>query len=116
MLSSAHFQHDARVVPLHPREAAREFRERTVSSRFGHGLFPLANEKALLVPGLNMHTCGRTHGFLGRVVAPIIERRRVLKNLRKHKGDAHDLRQNALKWLLDLLWVHGLSQRPFWSY
>ena len=88
------------MVPLHPREAAREFRERTVSSRFGHGLFPLANEKALLVPGLNMHTCGRTHGFLGRVVAPIIERRRVLKSLRKHKGDAHDLRQNALKWLL----------------
>ncbi len=88
------------VVPLHPREAAREFRERTVSSKFGHGLFPLANEKALPVPGLNMHTCGRTHGFLGRVVAPIIERRRVLKSLRKHKGDAHDLRQNALKWLL----------------
>ena len=34
------------------------------------------------------------------VVAPIIERRRVLKSSRKHKGDAHDLRQNALKWLL----------------
>lgn len=88
------------VVPLHPREAAQEFRERTVMSRFGHGLFPLANEKALPVPGLNMHTCGRTHGFLGRVVAPIIERRRVLKGLRQHKGDAYDLRQNALKWLL----------------
>lgn len=88
------------VVPLHPREAAQEFRERTVRSRFGHGLFPLANENALPVPGLNMHTCGRTHGFLGRVVAPIIERRRVLKRLRQHKGDAYDLRQNALKWLL----------------
>lgn len=88
------------VVPLHPREAAEEFRKRTVVSRFGHGLFPLANEKALPVPGLNMHTCGRTHGFLGRVVAPIIERRRALKRLRQHKGDAYDLRQNALKWLL----------------
>jgi len=88
------------VVPLDPFEAAREFRERGVVSQFGHGLFPLSNEKALAVPGLNMHTCGRTHGFLGRVVAPIIERRRVLKRLRKHKGDAYDLRQNALKWLL----------------
>ena len=88
------------VVPLHPDEAAQEFRERAMVSRFGHGLFPLANEKALSVPGLNMHTCGRKHGFLGRVVAPIIERRRVLKRQRQHKGDAFDLRQNALKWLL----------------
>ncbi|MAF93707.1 hypothetical protein CMO85_03470 [Candidatus Woesearchaeota archaeon] len=88
------------VVPLHPDKAAKEFRERAVATRFGHGLFPLANQKALPVPGLNMHTCGRTHGFLGRVVAPIIERRRVLKQLRQRKGDAYDLRQNALKWLL----------------
>ena len=88
------------VVPLHPDEAAQEFRERAVLSAFGHGLFPLSHEKALSVPGLNMHTCGRTHGFLGRVVAPIIERRRELKRQRQHKGDAFDLRQNALKWLL----------------
>ena len=88
------------VVPLHPDEAAQEFRERAVLSTFGHGLFPLSHEKALSVPGLNMHTCGRTHGFLGRVVAPIIERRRELKRQRQHKGDAFDLRQNALKWLL----------------
>ena len=88
------------VVPLHPDEAAQEFRERAVLSTFGHGLFPLSHEKALSVPGLNMHTCGRTHGFLGRVVAPIIERRRELKHQRQHKGDAFDLRQNALKWLL----------------
>tara|TARA_B100000683_G_scaffold89307_1_gene88161 strand:+ start:10115 stop:12607 length:2493 start_codon:yes stop_codon:yes gene_type:complete len=88
------------IVPLHPEQAADEFRRRSVHARFGHGLFPLAHEKALAVPGLNMHTCGRTHGFLGRVVAPIIERRRVLKQQRQHKGDAFDLRQNALKWLL----------------
>ena len=88
------------IVPLHPEQAASEFRQRSVHARFGHGLFPLAHEKALPVPGLNMHTCGRTHGFLGRVVAPIIERRRALKQLRKAKGDAYDLRQNALKWLL----------------
>ena len=90
----------AGVVPLHPDAASQEFRDRAVRSRFGHGLFPLSNEKALAVPGLNMHTCGRTHGFLGRVVAPIIERRRELKRRRQRKGDAYDLRQNALKWLL----------------
>ena len=88
------------IVPLHPDQAANEFRDRTLRSRFGHGLFPLAHEKSLPVPGLNMHTCGRTHGFLGRVVAPIIERRRRLKQQRQAKGDAYDLRQNALKWLL----------------
>jgi len=88
------------VVPLHPEQAAQEFRERAIRTRFGRDLFPLAHEKALHVPGLNMHTCGRTHGFLGRVVAPIIERRRVLKQQRRKKGDAYDLRQNALKWLL----------------
>ena len=88
------------TVPLHPREAEQEFRQRRLRSQFGHGLFPLANEKALRVPGLNSHTCGRTHGFLGRVVAPIIERRRMLKEQRVVKGDAFDLRQNALKWLL----------------
>lgn len=88
------------IVPLHPEQAANEFRQRSVHARFGHGLFPLAHEKALAVPGLNMHTCGRTHGFLGRVVAPIIERRCELKHQRQQKGDAFDLRQNALKWLL----------------
>ncbi len=87
-------------VPLHPDEARKEFRERQYRSRFGHGLFPLSHEKALKVPGLSSHTCGRNHGFLGRVVAPLIERRRELKLQRQAKGDAFDLRQNALKWLL----------------
>ena len=91
---------DGAIVPLHPEQAAQEFQERRVRSRFGHGLFPITHKKALNVPGLNMHTCGRIHGFLGRVVAPLIERRRVLKGLREQKGDAYDLRQNALKWLL----------------
>ncbi len=87
-------------VPLHPEAARKEFRERQQRSRFGHGLFPLSHEKALKVPGLSSHTCGRHHGFLGRVVAPLIERRRALKLQRQTKGDAFDLRQNALKWLL----------------
>ena len=91
---------DGAIVPLHPEQAAQEFQERRVRSQFGHGLFPITHKKALTVPGLNMHTCGRIHGFLGRVVAPLIERRRVLKGLRERKGDAYDLRQNALKWLL----------------
>ena len=87
-------------VPLPPDDAVREFRERGLRSRFGHGLFPLAHEKALRVPGLSSYTCGRTHGFLGRVVAPLIHRRQELKARRTVKGDAFDLRQNALKWLL----------------
>jgi len=52
------------------------------------------------VPELNLHTCTRRHGFLGRVVAPIIERRMQLKSRRKKKGDVWDGRQNALKWVL----------------
>jgi DNA polymerase I len=92
--------HSAGVVPLHPDEAIAEFRQRDHRSRFGHTLFPLSHEKALKVPGLQSHTCGRRHGFLGRVVAPLIERRRQLKAQRCEKGDAFDLRQNALKWLL----------------
>lgn len=87
-------------VPLHPDEAEREFLHRRLRTEFGHGMFPLPNDKSLGVPGLNSHTCGRHRGFLGRVVAPIIERRRQLKEQRIMKGDAFDLRQNALKWLL----------------
>jgi len=88
------------LVPLDPDAATSEFQRRYRRSAFGHGLFPLAHEHAMRVPGLSSHTCGRRHGFLGRVVAPIIERRRQLKRQRKAKGDAFDLRQNALKWLL----------------
>lgn len=87
-------------VPLDPGEAHTEFLHRRLRTEFGHGMFPLPNDKSLSVPGLNSHTCGRHQGFLGRVVAPIIERRRQLKLQRIEKGDAFDLRQNALKWLL----------------
>ena len=87
-------------VPLHPDRARQEFHHRKVEERFGHGLFPLPHRKALAVPGLQMHTCARHQGFLGRVVAPLIERRRELKAQRRSSGDAFDQRQNALKWLL----------------
>ena len=87
-------------IPLSPDDAERTFRERARQDVFSSKIFPSANASALQVPGLKTHTCARTHGFLGRVVAPIIERRMQLKAQRKRKGDLFDLQQNALKWLL----------------
>ena len=87
-------------LPLDLESANRVFRERARSDLFTSKLFPSSNSSALQVPGLKTHTCARTHGFLGRVVAPLIERRMELKKLRKTKGDVYDLQQNALKWLL----------------
>ena len=87
-------------VPLNPNDAERTFRQRARVDVFSSKIFPSANASALQVPGLKTHTCARTHGFLGRVVAPIIERRMQLKNQRKRTGDLFDLQQNALKWLL----------------
>ena len=50
--------------------------------------FPQQCSNAFQVPELMTHTCGRRHGFLGRVVAPLIERRRQLKQQIVVKGDA----------------------------
>ena len=77
-------------LPLHPESAFREIERRKQSTQ----------ELQLLVPELGMHTCTKKYGFLGRVVAPIIERRKHLKSRRKTKGDVWDRRQNVLKWLL----------------
>ncbi|DAC26095.1 MAG TPA: hypothetical protein HA330_03435, partial [Candidatus Thalassarchaeaceae archaeon] len=68
---------------------------RLISDRQG-----LPVEHHLSVPRTNLHTCTRQHGFLGRVVTPIIERRRWLKSRIQIKGDEWDRRQNILKWLL----------------
>ena len=87
-------------VPLHPEEAERVFATRHARRHFGAGLFPVSSSDALPVPGLTSHTCGRVHGFLGRIVAPLIERRRQLKTQVVRKGDQFDQQQNALKWLL----------------
>ena len=87
-------------VPLNPELAKQTFRERSRKEMFASKLFPISSRSALRVPGLKTHTCARVQGFLGRVVAPIIERRRILKLKRKKKGDVYDLQQNALKWLL----------------
>ena len=56
--------------------------------------------RKLIAPELGLHVCTRKHGFLGRVVAPIIERRNSLKARRRKKGDSWDRRQNVLKWIL----------------
>jgi len=88
------------LLPLNVELARKEFRRRHLDENIGTGLFPVTHSWALPVPGLSSHTCGRVHGFLGRVVAPIIERRGQLKNHVVTKGDAIDKQQNALKWLL----------------
>ena len=68
--------------------------------RFEASLLPRPEDEGLRKSVLDLHTCARRQGFLGRVVAPLIERRRHLKSLRQRKGDVHDGQQNALKWLL----------------
>ena len=77
-------------LPLKPESAIREIERRRYSTQ----------KLQLIVPELGMHTCTKKYGFLGRVVAPIIERRSYLKSRRKVKGDVWDRRQNVLKWLL----------------
>lgn len=74
-------------MPLGPGGAARQ-----VARLTGRGALP--------VPELRLHACTRQAGFLGRVVAPIIERRRRIKAQRRRKGDLADRRQNVLKWIL----------------
>jgi DNA polymerase elongation subunit (family B) len=85
-------------LPLHPDEAKRRFHFQQWKS--ASLVFPQQSTTAFQVPELSTHTCGRIHGFLGRVVAPLIERRRQLKQQIVGKGDSFDRQQNALKWLL----------------
>ena len=61
----------------------------------------LSNDNiGLIVPEIGTYSCSLKYGFLPRVVAPIISRRRELKSRMKRKGDEWDRRQNVLKWLL----------------
>ena len=61
----------------------------------------LSNDNiGLIVPEIGTYSCSLKYGFLPRVVAPIISRRRELKSRMKRKGDEWDKRQNVLKWLL----------------
>jgi len=87
-------------LPLHPDQAKKRFQMQGTQWKSASLAFPQRNTSAFKVPELTTHTCGRVHGFLGRVVAPLIERRRRLKQQIVQKGDAADRQQNALKWLL----------------
>ena len=87
-------------LPLHPDEAKKRFQLQDHQWMSTSLAFPQQCSAAFQVPELMTHTCGRRHGFLGRVVAPLIERRRRLKQQIVVKGDAADRQQNALKWLL----------------
>ena len=78
------------IMPLAPGGAARIGRLRREDGR----------PWQMPVPELQLHSCTLEAGFLGRVVAPIIARRVAIKAQRRIKGDAADLRQNALKWVL----------------
>ena len=87
-------------IPLHPDEARKRFQVQGKPWKSASLAFPQQCSTAFQVPELMTHTCGRRHGFLGRVVAPLIERRRHLKRQIVSKGDMADRQQNALKWLL----------------
>ena len=76
------------ILPLCSEEASKE-----IQSKKG-------KQQALKVPELDYHTCMSKHGFLGRVVSPIIKIRSEMKEKIVIKGDSWDKRQNALKWLL----------------
>ena len=89
---------DGPLVPLDPSEAKRWFRQRLVEQRLTHT--SSGPSTALAVPGLGLTTCLQQHGLLGRVVAPLILRRRELKAQRTGPRDDADRRQLALKWLL----------------
>ena len=77
-------------LPLDIQTAAAEIKKRQENNE----------TRRLSVPELGLHVCTRRHGFLGRVVAPIIKRRNALKEKRQIKGDVWDRRQNVLKWIL----------------
>ena len=87
-------------LPLHPESAKKKFQLHERQWQSASLAFPRYSSTAFQVPGLSTHTCGRIHGFLGRVVAPLIERRKQLKEQVKQKKDPADRQQNALKWLL----------------
>ena len=78
------------ILPINPEKAAKEIEYRQKSNK----------RLQLLVPEIDIHTCTKRYGFLGRVVAPIIQRRKFLKSQIKSKNDSWDRRQNVLKWLL----------------
>jgi len=60
-------------------------------------------EDGLRVPELAYHTCVREKGLIGRVLQPVIERKRYFKKMKKTPGPRRGLfeaRDTILKWLL----------------
>jgi DNA polymerase-2 len=69
------------------------------------GGYPPDGRPGLPVPEIGMHTCERRRGLVPDTIAPILAKRRLLKERQKAAQDpeARDLfkqRQTALKWLL----------------
>jgi len=60
-------------------------------------------EDGLRVPELAYHTCVREKGLIGRVLQPVVERKRYYKRMKKERGPKQELylgRDTILKWLL----------------
>jgi len=87
---SKHDNYRMGILPISPHKASKVIEHRQKSNQ----------RLQLLVPEIYTHTCTKKHGFLGRVVAPIIQRRKFLKSQIKFRKDHWDKRQNVLKWLL----------------
>ncbi|MBI0583648.1 MAG: hypothetical protein ISF22_05405 [Methanomassiliicoccus sp.] len=64
---------------------------------------PCCPRSSLTVPELGYHICEKGQGLVPRVLVPILDRRRVYKELRKQggqRGEMYDQRTKALKWVL----------------
>jgi DNA polymerase elongation subunit (family B) len=61
--------------------------------------------KGVPVPEIGHHVCGKRRGLVPKVLDPILEKRRLYKEMMKQAGDAakkaiYKQRQTALKWVL----------------
>ena len=64
---------------------------------------PCCPRSSRVVPELGYHICEKEQGLVPRVLVPILNRRRVYKQIRKQggrKGEMYDQRAKALKWVL----------------
>jgi len=60
-------------------------------------------EDGMRVPELSYHTCVREKGLIGRVLQPVVERKRYFKKMKRTSGPRRELyeaRDTILKWLL----------------
>jgi len=78
------------------------YREETTERKIGAAG---ADVTGLPVPGIGFHTCVRRRGLIPRVLAPVLAKRRLLKEHQKTAAtpgerDVFRKRQTALKWIL----------------